>query len=37
VALDNGADVFLAKPFTKSQLNDAVMQLLHSEKTAAAM
>src|SRR5215218_1871645 len=25
VALDNGADVYLAKPFTKSQLHDAVL------------
>ena len=37
VALDNGADVYLAKPFTKAQLHDAVMQLLHPQNTEAAV
>jgi two-component system, OmpR family, response regulator len=37
VALDNGADVFLAKPFTKAQLHDAVMHLLHPENSEAAV
>lgn len=37
VALENGADVFLAKPFTKSQLHDAVMQVLHAGQPAPAM
>ena len=30
VALFNGADIFLEKPFTKNQLYDAIMQLLHN-------
>jgi DNA-binding NtrC family response regulator len=29
VALYNGADIFLEKPFTKTQLYDAIMQLLN--------
>jgi len=29
VALYNGADIFLEKPFTKNQLYDAIMQLLN--------
>src|SRR6476659_9066064 len=29
VALFNGADIFLEKPFTKNQLYDAIMQLLN--------
>lgn len=29
VALFNGADIFLEKPFTKTQLYDAIMQLLN--------
>ncbi len=37
VALENGADVFLEKPFTKSQLHDAVMQVLHADRVAPAM
>lgn len=30
VALYNGADIFLEKPFTKNQLYDAIMQLLNN-------
>ncbi|HEY6954430.1 MAG TPA: response regulator [Flavisolibacter sp.] len=30
VALFNGADIFLEKPFTKNQLYDAIMQLLNN-------
>lgn len=30
VALYNGADIFLEKPFTKNQLYDAIVQLLNS-------
>ena len=29
VAMENGADIYLEKPFTKSQLYDAIMQLLN--------
>ena len=29
VALDNGADVFLEKPFTKNQLYQSITELLH--------
>jgi two-component system, OmpR family, response regulator len=29
VALYNGADIFLEKPFTRNQLYDAIVQLLH--------
>jgi len=29
VALYNGADIFLEKPFTRSQLYDAIVQLLN--------
>lgn len=35
VALENGADVYLEKPFTKAQLHDALMQVLHTEAAAA--
>lgn len=34
VALENGADAFLKKPFTKAQLNNALTELLHIEDTA---
>ncbi len=34
LALKNGADVFLEKPFTKAQLHDAIMQVLHPENVA---
>jgi DNA-binding response OmpR family regulator len=37
VALENGADIYLEKPFTKSQLHDAVMQVLHAGQPAPAM
>ena len=30
VAMENGADIFLEKPFTKSQLFDAITQLLQA-------
>lgn len=30
VALYNGADIFLEKPFTRNQLYDAIMQLLNN-------
>ena len=30
VALFNGADIFLEKPFTRNQLYDAIMQLLNN-------
>ncbi len=32
VALHNGADIFLEKPFTKEQVSDAVHQLLRQEE-----
>ncbi|RXK85744.1 response regulator [Filimonas effusa] len=32
VALENGADAFLRKPFTKAQLNQAVTELLDREE-----
>lgn len=35
VALDSGADVFLEKPFTKTQLYDALMNVLHSDTLEA--
>lgn len=31
VALDNGADIYLEKPFTKSQLLDSITQLLNED------
>ena len=34
VALENGADVFLEKPFTKSQLYDSIMHLMNTAPTA---
>ena len=34
VALANGADVYLEKPFTKTQLYDAIMPVLHAETLA---
>ncbi|ACU60369.1 response regulator [Chitinophaga pinensis] len=33
VALENGADAFLKKPFTKTQLHEAVNKLLNREET----
>jgi len=33
VALENGADAFLKKPFTRSQLLQTVTELLNSEET----
>lgn len=36
VALENGADAFLRKPFTKSQLNQTVEELLNSEEAVNA-
>lgn len=35
VALANGADAFLEKPFTKTQLHDTLMHLLHPTSAAA--
>jgi DNA-binding response OmpR family regulator len=35
VALENGADAFLKKPFTKSQLHQAVTELLNAEDTVS--
>lgn len=35
-ALHSGADVYLQKPFTKTQLHDAVMHVLHPENVAPA-
>ena len=35
-ALKNGADAFLGKPFTKTQLNDTIMHLLHPETVTAS-
>ena len=31
VALDNGADIYLEKPFTKNQLLDSITQLLNED------
>jgi two-component system, OmpR family, response regulator len=36
-ALENGADEFLEKPFTKAQLHDAIMHVLHPEIAAQAV
>lgn len=35
VAIENGADLFLTKPFTREQLTSAVNGLLNKEKTLA--
>lgn len=34
VALENGADIFLEKPFTRSQVYDSIHRLLDTEHTA---
>lgn len=34
VALENGADIFMEKPFTKSQLYDSIMSLMNTAPTA---
>ena len=34
VALESGADVFLEKPFTKTQLHDAILRTLHATAEA---
>jgi two-component system, OmpR family, response regulator len=34
VALENGADIFLEKPFTRSQVYDSIHRLLDTEQTA---
>ena len=34
VAVENGADLFLTKPFTREQLQTAVHSLLESRETA---
>jgi two-component system OmpR family response regulator len=34
VALESGADVFLEKPFTKTQLHDAILHALHATAEA---
>ncbi|MBW8684733.1 response regulator [Chitinophaga rhizophila] len=36
VALENGADAFLKKPFTKAQLHEKVTRLLNTEDTIAS-
>jgi two-component system, OmpR family, response regulator len=33
VAMENGADIFLEKPFTKSQLFDAITRMLQASST----
>jgi two-component system, OmpR family, response regulator len=35
IALENGADIFLEKPFTKQQVFDAVQQLLNAPQEIA--
>jgi len=35
VALENGADIFIEKPFTRSQLYDAILSLLDEKETVA--
>lgn len=37
IALHNGADVYLTKPFTKTQLHDAIMRVLNAETSAPAV
>ena len=34
VAIENGADIFLEKPFTKAQLYDAIMELTREKAVA---
>jgi len=34
-ALELGANVYLEKPFTKTQLHDAILHVLHAEKSAS--
>jgi len=36
VALENGADIFLEKPFTKAQLYDSIMELLNEKEPVAS-
>lgn len=36
VAIENGADIFLEKPFTKAQLYDSIMELLNEKEAVAA-
>lgn len=35
VAIENGADIFLEKPFTKAQLYDSIMGLLNEKEPVA--
>jgi two-component system, OmpR family, response regulator len=35
VALENGADIFLEKPFTRAQLYDSIMELLNEKEPVA--
>ncbi|WPQ66596.1 response regulator [Chitinophaga sancti] len=37
VALENGADAFLKKPFTKTQLHQAVTELLNTEEAVISL
>ena len=36
VALDNGADVFIEKPFTRDQLYNAIKGLMNEKETVAS-